>query len=79
MVSETVAVVNMAVVMPADVESPGISVFPAKHEVLQLMMNSVQGWNIPACRYLVAFCFFLTSRKILEKMLPIYLFNWEFD
>ena len=24
-------------------ESPGISVFPAKHEVLQLMMNAVQG------------------------------------
>ena len=54
-------------------ESPGISVFSAKHEVLQLMMNSVQGGTRQPAR------FFLVSRKILEQMLPIYLFDWEFN
>ena len=74
-------------------ESPGISVFPAKHEVLQLMTNSAKGWNTPACRHLVAFClFFWRVEKSWKRCslstcltgnltgwLVSWLFDWELD
>ena len=51
-------------------ESPGISVFPAKYEVLQLMMNSIQGGTSRPVGILSHSVFFPDESKNLGKDTP---------
>ena len=57
----------------AALESPGISVFPANHEVL----SADDEWR--PVDHITLDRLFLMSRKFLEKMLPIYLLDWVFN